>query len=305
MACEARPSAPLPRRSSCSAGTAAATPQRPSTPCSASARACDPPTTATSSDNTSEAGRPGREPPPAQAIRLNRSRHTTARGLTALRNRFLNDPKRPDIGPARSPKRAGNVTARSTSGVIRNRNGSRSQNGFDAEHASSHLTPSAVGPARSLVVSLCLSKTARATPEDVGADVAGSLHSNHWYAGLSTRVVPGLESELGRAMGERTSVLRAPFLKLARRGASPYSCGPEGQAGGGPLRRWRRAGISQIRVRTTDDGMARAHLDDGRLCSTCALERCRIVLRAGDVFAPFPRVCRFLSGRRAVTNIRR
>ena len=33
--------------------------QRLSTPCSASARACDPPTTATSSDNTSDPGRPG------------------------------------------------------------------------------------------------------------------------------------------------------------------------------------------------------------------------------------------------------
>ena len=45
--------------SSCSAGTAAATPQRPSTPCSASARAADPPTTATSSDNAADPGRPG------------------------------------------------------------------------------------------------------------------------------------------------------------------------------------------------------------------------------------------------------
>ena len=45
--------------SSCSAGTAAATPQRPSTPCSASARASDPPTTATSSDNAADPGRPG------------------------------------------------------------------------------------------------------------------------------------------------------------------------------------------------------------------------------------------------------
>ena len=44
--------------SSC-AGTAAATPQRPSTPCSASARASDPPTTATSSDNAADPGRPG------------------------------------------------------------------------------------------------------------------------------------------------------------------------------------------------------------------------------------------------------
>ncbi len=43
----------------CSAGTAAATPQRPSTPCSASARASDPPTTATSSDNAADPGRPG------------------------------------------------------------------------------------------------------------------------------------------------------------------------------------------------------------------------------------------------------
>ena len=42
-----------------SAGTAAATPQRPSTPCSASARASDPPTTATSSDNAADPGRPG------------------------------------------------------------------------------------------------------------------------------------------------------------------------------------------------------------------------------------------------------
>ena len=60
--------------SSCSAGTAAATPQRLSTPCSASARACDPPTTATSSDNARliPAGRaPATARPP---IRLDRSR---------------------------------------------------------------------------------------------------------------------------------------------------------------------------------------------------------------------------------------
>ena len=58
---------------SCSAGTAAATPQRPSTPCSASARASDPPTTATSSDNAAiPAGRaPATARPP---IHLNQGR---------------------------------------------------------------------------------------------------------------------------------------------------------------------------------------------------------------------------------------
>ena len=58
MACAAPICAAI-STSSCSAGTAAATPQRPSTPCSASARASDPPTTATSSDNASDPGRPG------------------------------------------------------------------------------------------------------------------------------------------------------------------------------------------------------------------------------------------------------
>ena len=49
--------------SSCSAGTAAATPQRLSTPCSASARACDPPTTATRRTTSDpEAGRQPRPP---------------------------------------------------------------------------------------------------------------------------------------------------------------------------------------------------------------------------------------------------
>ena len=58
MACAAPICAAI-STSSCSAGTAAATPQRPSTPCSASARASDPPTTATSSDNAADPGRPG------------------------------------------------------------------------------------------------------------------------------------------------------------------------------------------------------------------------------------------------------
>ena len=99
-----RPSAPLPSTSSCSAGTAAATPQRLSTPCSASARACDPPTTATSSDNTSDPGRPGASHRPPSDPPQSGPNTGPPACLTALETNFLKSKSsRTSPGTVRKP----------------------------------------------------------------------------------------------------------------------------------------------------------------------------------------------------------
>ena len=102
-----------------------ATPQRPSTPCSASARASDPPTTATSSDNAPDPGRPMlfplRQPPsaPNRSTSIRAECRMPPACLTATRNQLRPSPKAPAHRPARvfSKNRAGNVEGRSTSGV--------------------------------------------------------------------------------------------------------------------------------------------------------------------------------------------
>ena len=114
MACAAPICAAI-STSSCSAGTAAATPQRPSTPCSASARASDPPTTATSSDNASILA--GRAPATARPpIRLIGAEYRSS-SLPDESKPTSPSPKALAHRPARSENRAWNVAGRSTSGV--------------------------------------------------------------------------------------------------------------------------------------------------------------------------------------------
>ena len=101
----------------------AATPQRDrSTPCSASARASDPPTTATSSDNAADPGRPlVCQPPPAlRSTSIRAESLGPPACLTALETKLPHESKsiRPAHRPAIGPQnRAGNVEGRSTSGV--------------------------------------------------------------------------------------------------------------------------------------------------------------------------------------------
>ena len=105
MACAA-PICAATSTSSCSAGTAAATPQRLSTPCSASARACDPPTTATSSDNTSDPGRPGASHRPPSDPPQSEPNTGPPACLTALETNFLKSKSsRTSPGTVRKPCR--------------------------------------------------------------------------------------------------------------------------------------------------------------------------------------------------------
>ena len=99
-----RPSAPLPRRVRVPLEPPPPHPQRPSTPCSASARACDPPTTATSSDNTSDPGRPGASHRPPSDPPQSEPNTGPPACLTALETNFLKSKSsRTSPGTVRKP----------------------------------------------------------------------------------------------------------------------------------------------------------------------------------------------------------
>ena len=98
-----RPSAPLPRRVRVPLEPPPPQPQRLSTPCSASARACDPPTTATSSDNTSDPGRPGASHRPPSDPPQSEPNTGPPACLTALETNFPQVQKLPHI-PRHGPK---------------------------------------------------------------------------------------------------------------------------------------------------------------------------------------------------------
>ena len=99
-----RPSAPLPRRVRVPLEPPPPQAQRLSTPCSASARACDPPTTATSSDNTSDPGRPGASHRPPSDPPQSEPNAGPPACLTALETNFLkSQSSRTSPGTVRKP----------------------------------------------------------------------------------------------------------------------------------------------------------------------------------------------------------